>query len=83
MRGAPQSAFPLDVRAVGELARSPTAADRMVFWAKLHERLAKLSNLDGEAQARMRTAVHARVPMPTAAEIRRAERRGELDKVGT
>jgi predicted N-formylglutamate amidohydrolase len=42
-----------------------------VFWQKLHERLAKLSNrVDAAAQGKVLAEVHSRVPMVTADEQR-------------
>jgi hypothetical protein len=32
------------IASLGSIARSPSVADRMAFWSRLHERLAKLSN---------------------------------------
>jgi hypothetical protein len=44
-------------------------ADRIAFWTRLHERLARLANrLDAEAQAKVLGAVHERIPMVTLAE---------------
>jgi hypothetical protein len=59
------------VASLGSIETPPTVADRVAFWARLHERLARLSNrLDGEAQGKVLGAVHARVPMVTADEQR-------------
>lgn len=50
---------------------SPTVADRVDFWRKLHERLGRLANrVDATAQAKILGEVHARIPMPTVEEIR-------------
>jgi hypothetical protein len=48
-----------------------TDADRVAFWVRLHERLAKLSNrIDPEAQGKILDDAHARVPMVTVDERR-------------
>ena len=48
-----------------------TVADRIDFWRRLHERLAKLSNrIDATMQAGILSQVHNRVPMVTAEEQR-------------
>jgi hypothetical protein len=47
-----------------------SARSRIAFWQRLNERLARLSNrIDAKADAAIRGAVHAVVPMPTANEI--------------
>lgn len=59
------------IAGLGSIAASPSVADRIAFWAALHERLAKLSNrIDAEAQAKILGAIHARAPMPTPDEQR-------------
>jgi hypothetical protein len=46
-------------------------ADRIAFWARLHDRITILSNrIDPEAQAKIIGDIHARVPMPTPEEQR-------------
>lgn len=46
-------------------------AERITFWQRLHERLAKLSNrIDATAQGKILGEVHARIPMVTADEQR-------------
>ena len=59
------------IASLGSVPVPPTVADRLAFWAGLHGRLARLGNrLDPEAQGNVLGAVHARVPMVTAAEQR-------------
>ena len=59
------------VASLGSVETPPTVAGRIAFWQRLHQRLAQLGNrLDGEAQAKVLGAVHARVPMVTADEQR-------------
>ena len=54
------------IASLGSIATPPSVADRVAFWQRLHERLAKLSNRVGaEDQGKILTAVHARIPMPT------------------
>jgi hypothetical protein len=41
----------------------PSVKDRIAFWKRLHDRLAKLSNrLNATAQAKLVGDVHARIP---------------------
>ena len=59
------------VAGLGSCPHQPSPADRIHFWRRLHERLAKLSNRIGaEDHAKILGAVHARVPMPTPDEQR-------------
>jgi hypothetical protein len=56
---------------LGVITLPPSVADRLAFWRGLHERLAKLSHrVDTETHAKILTAIHARVPIVTAAEQR-------------
>jgi hypothetical protein len=59
------------VASLGSLELPQTILGRLTFWQKLHARLARLSNrLNGEAQGKVLTAVHACVPMVTVDEQR-------------
>jgi hypothetical protein len=59
------------VASLGAITLPPSVADRLAFWRGLHERLAKLSHrVDAETHAKILTAIHARVPIVTAAEQR-------------
>jgi hypothetical protein len=53
-----------------------TSADRGVtFWAALHPRLARLSNLVGDADRfKVLEAINVRIPMPTPDEQRRLQK---------
>ena len=52
-----------------------TTADRVAFWARLHQRLAKLANRIGaEEQGKILGSVHARIPMVTIDEQRALQR---------
>ena len=54
------------IGALGSVPRSPSAADRIAFWTKLHQRLDALSNrIDAAQRGAILTAVHTRIPMPT------------------
>ena len=54
------------VASLGSVPRSPSPADRLAFWTKLHQRLNALSNrVDATQRGTILTAVHARIPMPT------------------
>jgi hypothetical protein len=57
------------VASLGSITSPPSVADRIEFWARLFERLGKLSNRIGpEGQHKIFDAIHARVPMVTAEE---------------
>jgi hypothetical protein len=59
------------IASLGSVPNPPSVADRVAFWRRLHERLAKLGNrLDGAAQGKVMGAVHARVAMVTPDEQR-------------
>jgi hypothetical protein len=59
------------VASLGSVPRRPSIADRIEFWNRLHQRLAKLSNrVDTETQAKILGGIHARVPMVTVDEQR-------------
>jgi hypothetical protein len=59
------------VASLGSIVLSPAVADRVAFWARLHERLGRLSNRVGpEALAKVMGDIHARVPMVTVNEQR-------------
>jgi hypothetical protein len=59
------------VASLGSIAVPASTADRIVFWQRLHARLARLSNrVDAEAQAKILGSVYARIPMPNADEQR-------------
>jgi hypothetical protein len=59
------------IGSLGSLEMPQTMAGRIVFWQRLHERLARLSNrLSGEAHVKVLTAIHARIPMVTPDEQR-------------
>ena len=57
------------VAGLGSVPLSPSAADRVAFWIRLHQRLNTLSNrIDASQHGAVLTAVHARIPMPTEEE---------------
>jgi hypothetical protein len=59
------------VASLGSVPLPPSIADRVAFWSRLHERLAKLSNrLGPDLHGKVLGDVHAKVPMPTADEQR-------------
>jgi hypothetical protein len=59
------------IASLGSITLSPSVADRITFWQRLHGRLAKLSNrVTTEDQSKVLGAVHAKVPMVTADEQR-------------
>ena len=54
------------VASLGSVPVAPSAADRIAFWTKLHQRLDALSNrVDAAQRGDILTAIHARIPMPT------------------
>jgi hypothetical protein len=56
---------------LGSIILPPSVADRITFWARLHERLAKLANrVTAEDHGKVLGAIHVRVPMVTPDEQR-------------
>ena len=54
------------IASLGSVPLAMTIADRMAFWAKLHQRLQRLANrLDATQQASVMGAIYARIAMPT------------------
>ena len=54
------------VASLGSAPLSPSPADRIAFWTKLHQRLDALGNrIDTARRGAILTAIHARIPMPT------------------
>jgi hypothetical protein len=52
------------IASIGSVERPPSIQARQFFWANLWDRLASLSNRIGpDDQAKIRNAVHARIPM--------------------
>jgi hypothetical protein len=59
------------VASLGSVITPPDTADRIAFWQRLHDRLARLANrIDTETQGKILGQVHDRIPMPTVDEIR-------------
>ena len=59
------------VAMLGTVDAPPSAAERLVFWQRLHERMAKLGNrIDAATQAKLYGDIHARIPMVIADEVR-------------
>jgi hypothetical protein len=59
------------VASLGSIETPPTVADRVAFWQRINDRLAKLSNrVDMATQGKMRGDLHGRVPMVTPDEQR-------------
>ena len=57
------------VACLGSVDVEPSPRERAKFWAKLHQRLAGLSNrVDAAGQAKILAAIHSRVPMVTIEE---------------
>jgi hypothetical protein len=63
------------IASLGSIPEPTTTADRVAFWARLHQRLAKLSNRIGaEDQEKILGSVHARIPMVTIDDMRAVQR---------
>lgn len=59
------------IASFGSVPVPPEVADRIAFWQRLHERLARLSNrVDAAMQGKILGDVHARIAMVTADEQR-------------
>ena len=54
------------VAGLGSVPGSPSPADGIAFWTKLHQRFDGLSNrIDTSQRGAILTTIHARIPMPT------------------
>jgi hypothetical protein len=63
------------IASLGSILVPATIADRLAFWNRLHQRLAKLPNRIGaEEQGKIIGNVHARIPMVTIDEQRALQR---------
>ena len=59
------------VASLGSTEIPPSVADRVAFWQRVHDRLAKLSNrIDPATQGKLRGDIHNRIPMVTPDEQR-------------
>ena len=59
------------IASLGSVVTPPSVEDRIAFWTKLHERLAKLANrVDADTLAKVLGAIHAHIPMVTLDEQR-------------
>lgn len=64
----------IHVGALGSVPLTLTTTDRMTFWAKLHQRLARLSNrIATEDHYAILAAAQTRIPMPTPDERQAAQ----------
>jgi hypothetical protein len=62
------------IASLGSIAQPMTVAGRQSFWANLWDRLASLSNRIGpDDQAKIKNAVHARIPTVMPDEVKAAE----------
>ena len=65
------------IASLGSVGDPATIAERVEFWSRLHQRLAKLANrIDAEAQGKIIGAIHARIPIVTVDEQRSGNARG-------
>jgi hypothetical protein len=63
------------IASLGAVPVSPSIADRIAFWAALHQRLGRLSNrVDAETWSKVIGQVHARIAMPSADEQRQLQK---------
>jgi hypothetical protein len=59
------------IAGLGSVVIPSDVPERIAFWRKLHERLARLANrIDSETQGKILGQVHGRIPMPTVDEMR-------------
>ena len=57
------------IAGLGSVETPLSVADRLLFWRRLHERLAKLGNrIDAALQDKILGEIHARIPMVTVEE---------------
>jgi hypothetical protein len=70
------------VASFGSVPDPPSVDDRIAFWQRLHERLAKLANrVDAATQGKLLGAIHARIPMVIVDEQRDVQvRNAEADE---
>jgi hypothetical protein len=63
------------IASLGAVPAAPSVADRIAFWAQLHQRLGRLSNrVDAETQGKVIGQIHARIPMVTPDEQRQLQK---------
>jgi hypothetical protein len=63
------------IASLGSIPEPMTTADRVAFWARLHQRLANLANRIGaDEQGKILGAIHARIPMVTIDDMRAVQR---------
>jgi hypothetical protein len=58
------------IAGLGAITVPTSAADRIAFWRRLHDRLSALSNRIVDEQSKILGAVDERIPMPTPDELR-------------
>jgi hypothetical protein len=59
------------IASLGSIEMPPSVADRVAFWQRVSDRLAKLSNrIDPMMQGKLRGDIHARIPVVTPDEQR-------------
>ena len=59
------------VASLGSVPASPSVADRIAFWRRVYQTLAELANrIDADAQGKIISAVHSRIPIVTPNEQR-------------
>jgi hypothetical protein len=58
------------IAGLGAITIPTSAADRIAFWRRLHDRLSALSNRIVDEQSKILGAVDERIPMPTPDELR-------------
>jgi hypothetical protein len=64
------------IAGLGAITIPTSAADRIAFWRRLHDRLSALSNRIVDEQSKILVAIDERIPMPTPDELRDVERQG-------
>jgi hypothetical protein len=63
------------IGSLGSISLSPSPAERIAFWTRLHQRLDALSNrVDATERGAVMAAIHSRIPMPTMDEHQAVQR---------
>jgi hypothetical protein len=63
------------IASLGSIEVPPSIADRVAFWAELHQRLGRMSNrFSHETHGKLIGQVHARIPMPMPDEQRQLQK---------
>jgi hypothetical protein len=62
------------VASLGSIPPDPSPHDRIAFWQRVNQKLAKLANrIDAATQAKLRGEIHGRIPMPSIQDQREVQ----------